>query len=60
MIYVLLDAIFVRLIRIHWFAPVDIDQPSIGSGSSDFAAKKTPEARHLQCAMLLNIYTLHS
>jgi hypothetical protein len=42
-IYVLLDAIFVRLI--HWFASVDIDQPSIGCGSSDFAAKKTPEER---------------
>jgi hypothetical protein len=42
-IYVLLDAIFVRFI--HWFAPVDIDQPSIGCGSSGFAAKKTPEER---------------
>jgi hypothetical protein len=42
-IYVLLDAIFVRLF--HWFALVDIDQPSIGCGSSDFAAKKTPEER---------------
>jgi hypothetical protein len=56
-IYALLDAIFVRLI--HWFGPVDIDQPSIGS--SNFAAKKTPEERkHLQCVMLLNMYTLHS
>jgi hypothetical protein len=42
-IYVLLDAIFVRLI--HWFAPVDIDQPSIGCGSSAFATKITPEER---------------
>jgi hypothetical protein len=41
----LLDAIFVRLSLIHWFAPVDIDQPSIGCGSSDFDAKKTPEER---------------
>jgi hypothetical protein len=43
--YVLLDAISVRLI--HWFAPVaiDIDQPSIGCGSSAFAAKKLPEER---------------
>jgi hypothetical protein len=40
-VYVLLDAIFVRLI--HWFAPVDIDQPSIGCGSSAFVTKKTPE-----------------
>jgi hypothetical protein len=42
-IYVLLDAILVRLI--HWFAPVDSDQPSIGCGSGNFAAKKTPEER---------------
>jgi hypothetical protein len=42
-IYVLLDAIFVRLI--HWFAQVDIDQPSFGCGSSDFDAKTTPEER---------------
>jgi hypothetical protein len=42
-IYVLLDAIFVRLI--HWFALVDIDKPSIGCGSSDFDAKKTPDER---------------
>jgi hypothetical protein len=42
-IFVLLYAIFVRLI--HWFAPVYIDQPSIGCGSSDFDAKKTSEER---------------
>jgi hypothetical protein len=42
-IYVRLDAIFVRLI--HRFAPVDIDQSSIVCGSSDFAAKKTSEER---------------
>jgi hypothetical protein len=41
--YLLLDAIFVRLI--HWFAPVDVDQPSIGCGSRDFTAKKMPEER---------------
>jgi hypothetical protein len=65
-IYVLLDAIFVSLI--HWFAPVDIDQPSIGCGSSDFAAKKTPKERpalamwcapkHVHVAWL--IATLHN
>jgi hypothetical protein len=58
-IYVLLDAIFVRFL--HWFAPVDIDQPSIDCGSSDFDAKKMPEERTAcKCVMLLDMYTLYS
>jgi hypothetical protein len=54
----LLDAIFVRLI--HWLAPVDVDQPSIDCGSSDFAAKKMPEKRPaLAMCCAPKLYTLH-
>jgi hypothetical protein len=57
-VYVLLDAIFVRLI--HWFAPVDIDQPRISCSSSAFATKKMPEERPALAMCYVNMYTLHS